>query len=105
MRKPSTPALILTSLLLMVGGCVSHDLVVPVERQLSTRVAVSTIETYRKVLSPRLAGRIECRFVPTCSVYGLATVKKHGGIKGGLRAVGRIARCNPMTPQGTVDLP
>lgn len=105
MRKPSTPALILMSLLGMVGGCVSHDLVVPPDRQFTTRVAVAGIETYREHLSPRLASRIQCRFEPTCSVYGLAKVKKDGGMKGGLKALGRIARCNPMTPKGTVDPP
>lgn len=83
----------------------SHDLVVPVREQLSTRVAVAGIETYREVVSPRIAGKIQCRFEPTCSLYGLESVKKHGGLKGGWRAVTRIARCNPMTPQGTVDSP
>lgn len=105
MRKPSAPALLLMSLIGIVGGCVSHDLIVPVDRQFSTRAAVAGIEAYREHLSPKLAGRIQCRFVPTCSVYGLAVVKEHGGVKGGVRAIGRIARCNPMTPQGTVDPP
>lgn len=105
MRKPSVPATILMSLVGIVGGCASHDLVVPVERQFSTRVAVAGIQGYRDHVSPKLAGRIQCRFVPTCSLYGLESVKKHGGLKGGLRAIGRIARCNPMTQAGTVDPP
>jgi len=99
------PTVILLVLLAGVGGCVSHDLLVPTRNQFSTRAAVAGIEQYRQVVSPRLAGIVQCRFVPTCSLYGLESVKKHGGVKGGWRAVKRIARCNPMTPQGTVDPP
>lgn len=105
MRRPSLPASILLLFVVGVAGCVSHDLVVPRQEQFSTRAAIAGIQTYREVISPRLAGTVQCRFDPTCSVYGLESVKKHGGVKGGWKALKRIARCNPITPQGTVDPP
>jgi uncharacterized protein len=94
-------AVVVLSFLTTLG----HELLVPRQQQWSTRSAVFAIEQYRRYISPRLKGRITCRFEPTCSAYGLAAVKKYGGVRGSWRAVKRIARCNPMTKMGTVDLP
>lgn len=105
MKKPSTPAVILTAGVLAAGALAAHDLNVPVRSQFVTRSAVCLIEEYRQHIAPHLRGRIQCRFTPTCSAYGLSAVKKYGGVRGGWRAVKRIARCNPTTPMGTVDLP
>lgn len=99
LRRVSAIALVLVAITL------SHEVVVPREREWSTRAMVFAIEQYRHHVSPHLKGRIVCRFTPTCSAYGLASVKKHGALRGGWRAVTRIARCNPMTPAGTVDEP
>jgi len=82
-----------------------HDARVPVGRQLSTRATVFAIEQYRHFVSPWIGNFVQCRFKPTCSVYGLAAVKKYGALKGGWMAVRRVARCNPWTPLGTVDEP
>jgi len=86
-------------------AAIGHDLIVPIPRQFSTRMAVAGITGYQQVLSPRLRGTIICRFRPSCSAYGLASVRKYGGLRGGWRTVKRIARCNPWTRFGTVDLP
>ncbi|MEO8216723.1 MAG: membrane protein insertion efficiency factor YidD [Acidobacteriota bacterium] len=99
------PVLILAVVLLPAAGCVWHDLTVPAASQFSTRAAIAGIEQYRAHISPHLRGVIRCRFQPTCSVYGLASVKKYGGIRGGWRAIKRVARCNPWTPPGTIDPP
>ena len=104
-KRVPIPALILAAILLPAAGCVAHDLAVPTGSQFSTRVAIAGIEEYREHVSPHLRGVIRCRFRPTCSAYGLASVKKYGGLRGGWRAVKRVARCNPWTPAGTVDLP
>ncbi len=45
-----------------------------------------------------------CRFFPTCSEYGKQSIKKHGLIVGGSKAVWRVLRCNPWN-EGGVDLP
>lgn len=45
-----------------------------------------------------------CRFYPTCSEYAILAIKKYGVLKGGLKAVWRILRCNPFG-KGGIDLP
>ena len=89
----------------LLTGVAAHDASVPIEREISTRALVAAIEQYRTWVSPRLRGRIECRFQPTCSAYGLESVRKYGALRGGLKAAARIARCTPATPAGTVDPP
>lgn len=37
-----------------------------------------------------------CRFVPTCSEYGMQAFKKYGVIKGAILTAWRLSRCNPF---------
>lgn len=41
-----------------------------------------------------------CRFEPSCSVYAQESVRRYGAMRGGWRALRRIARCNPWNPGG-----
>ncbi|MEI6627640.1 MAG: membrane protein insertion efficiency factor YidD [bacterium] len=41
-----------------------------------------------------------CRFTPTCSEYGYRAIEKYGIIKGGLKALWRVIRCNPFNRGG-----
>jgi uncharacterized protein len=41
-----------------------------------------------------------CRFKPTCSEYAITAIQKYGIIKGGLKAIWRILRCNPWSKGG-----
>lgn len=41
-----------------------------------------------------------CRFYPTCSDYGIQVIRKEGPIKGGIKAIWRILRCNPFNKGG-----
>ena len=92
--------------LLLIGiSVLIRDGFVPPARQVSTRVAVSGIRFYQRVISPALGPIVTCRFKPTCSNYGLRSVQKYGAIRGGLRTIGRIFRCGPWTKMGTVDEP
>ncbi len=84
---------------------VLHDWLQPRQREVTTRVAIAVIEEYRAHVSPRLTGRVFCRFEPTCSKYGLESVKKHGAMLGGAKTAWRILRCGPWTPAGTIDPP
>jgi len=75
-------------------------------RQLSTRAALAAIDLYQATLSRGMDEvGVRCRFEPTCSRYGEAVIARDGIARGGLRALWRIARCGPWTPQGTVDPP
>jgi uncharacterized protein len=61
------------------------------------------VKGYRLILSPWLGN--SCRFDPTCSVYALEALRRHGGIKGGWLAAHRIARCHPWGGSGVDDVP
>jgi putative membrane protein insertion efficiency factor len=41
-----------------------------------------------------------CRFRPTCSEYAIKAVEKYGVIKGGVKALWRVMRCNPWNKGG-----
>lgn len=72
----------------------------PERRGRAERAVTRGIALYRRV-SPRLATR--CRYTPTCSVYALGAIEKHG-LRAGLRlAATRLARCGPRVPSGTSD--
>ncbi len=49
---------------------------------------------YQKNISPMKGAT--CRFRPTCSDYSLQAIEKYGVIKGGLKSLWRVLRCNPF---------
>ena len=64
------------------------------------------IRGYQKTLSPD-HGPLRhwfpggyCRFMPTCSQYSYEAVKKYGVLRGGIKAIIRIVRCNPFSKGG-----
>ena len=82
-----------------------HDFTVPRGHGMAARGAIFLIDEYRAHVSPRLRGRVVCRFTPTCSAYGREAMQKYGFAKGSAKTLWRIARCGPWTSQGTRDLP
>jgi uncharacterized protein len=66
--------------------------------KLPSYVLISLVRLYQIVLSPFL-GRW-CRFYPTCSNYFIQAVEKHGAVRGSLKGVWRIMRCNPLGGSG-----
>jgi putative membrane protein insertion efficiency factor len=69
-------------------------------------ITLAAIRGYRQTLSP-LAARagLQCRFTPTCSRYAEIVIARDGLMRGGWKAMRRIARCGPWTPVGTADPP
>jgi uncharacterized protein len=59
------------------------------------RLLLAPIRWYRRWLSP-LKGRPTCRYLPTCSEYAIEAIERKGPVRGGLMAVGRVLRCNPL---------
>ena len=41
-----------------------------------------------------------CKFIPTCSNYGIEAISKYGSIKGGFMTIKRIIRCSPLSCGG-----
>ncbi|MDO8536285.1 MAG: membrane protein insertion efficiency factor YidD [Candidatus Omnitrophota bacterium] len=62
------------------------------------RLVVLALIFYRKYLS---ALNIRCcRFYPSCSEYAIGVVEKHGVLRGGIKSVWRLIRCNPFSRGG-----
>jgi putative membrane protein insertion efficiency factor len=94
-----------TYALLFVLVIALHDLFAPHGRGYAQRAALFAIDEYRAHVSPRLKGKVQCRFTPTCSAYGREAIAKYGFAKGTAKTAWRLARCAPWTAQGTVDPP
>jgi putative membrane protein insertion efficiency factor len=69
------------------------------------------IKIYQKTLSPDHSFWSKfiypfgyCKFTPSCSEYARAVIHRQGIIRGGLRALWRVVRCNPWSSGGD-DLP
>ena len=56
------------------------------------------VRIYQWTLSP-IFGR-QCRFQPTCSNYMIEAIEKYGAIRGSLKGIWRILRCNPFCAGG-----
>ena len=41
-----------------------------------------------------------CKFIPTCSNYGIEAIKTYGSIKGSYLTIKRIIRCNTFSKGG-----
>lgn len=63
-----------------------------------SRLAERFILAYRERVSSSLGAR--CRFLPTCSEYGLECYRKYGFLKATAKTVWRLLRCNPLNPGG-----
>ena len=55
-------------------------------------------------VSYRLHDRLVFRFRPTCSVYMIQAIEKHG-LKGVLMGIARILRCHPLSETGDDPVP
>ncbi|NVN93756.1 MAG: membrane protein insertion efficiency factor YidD [Bacteroidetes bacterium] len=61
------------------------------------------IRFYQYVISPYFPA--SCRYTPTCSVYSIEALKKHGPFKGGWLTIKRILSCNPWGGNGYDPVP
>lgn len=70
---------------------------------LPRRCLIGAVRLYRLLLSPWLGNA--CRFEPTCSVYAIGALERHGALAGSALAIGRIGRCHPWCAGGFDPVP
>lgn len=64
---------------------------------------IALVRGYRLLLSPWLGSA--CRFEPTCSVYAIAALERHGAAAGSYLTLRRLARCGPWCQGGCDPVP
>lgn len=64
---------------------------------------VLPIRFYKRWISPLLPPA--CRFHPTCSVYAMEALQKHGAFRGLRLTLWRLLRCQPFHPGGFDPVP
>ena len=62
--------------------------------QLPQRVTLHLLRGYKAIVSPLFPPA--CRYVPTCSEYAIEAVERFGVLRGGLLALGRLLRYDPV---------
>lgn len=67
------------------------------------RLAALPIYAYRYTLSPYVGHA--CRHQPTCSVYGLEALARHGALYGIYLTLRRLLRCHPWGRSGYDPVP
>ena len=70
---------------------------------LPRRLLIGAVRAYRLLLSPWLGNA--CRFEPTCSVYAIGALQRHGALAGSAMTLGRIGRCHPWCAGGHDPVP
>lgn len=64
---------------------------------------IAVVRLYRLLLSPSLGSA--CRFEPTCSMYALGALEKHGAAAGSYLTMARLVRCHPWCAGGQDPVP
>lgn len=67
-------------------------------RKVLSIIFIGLIRLYQYTVSPLIPQ--SCRYVPTCSVYSMESIRKHGPFKGGYYAFKRIMSCHPWGGYG-----
>jgi len=67
------------------------------------RLLMALVCGYRLLLSPWLGSA--CRFEPTCSVYALQALERHGAGWGSYLTAARLVRCQPWCAGGHDPVP
>jgi putative membrane protein insertion efficiency factor len=66
-------------------------------------LALAPLRFYKRFLSPLLPPM--CRFDPTCSIYMMQAIEKHGTLRGVWLGMRRLVRCHPFNPGGWDPVP
>ncbi len=61
------------------------------------------VAAYRYTLSPLIG--LQCRHLPTCSLYADEAIERHGLWAGGWMTLARLCRCHPFGTSGLDFVP
>lgn len=65
------------------------------------KLLIWLINKYQKHISLWLENKnIHCKYYPTCSEYTKQAIQKYGALKGSIKGIARILRCNPFSKGG-----
>lgn len=64
-------------------------------------LGIGLVRLYQLLVSPLLPANT-CKYHPTCSQYAIDAIRKHGLVRGSLKAGWRLLRCHPWS-RGGVD--
>jgi len=67
------------------------------------RLLVLLVRGYQRLIGPGLPRA--CRFYPSCSVYAVEALTRHGALRGSWLTVRRLSRCHPFHPGGVDPVP
>lgn len=67
------------------------------------RLLIGLIQFYRSCISPHTPA--SCKYIPTCSQYGIEAIERFGAFKGSALTLWRILRCNPWSRGGYDPVP
>ena len=63
-------------------------------------ILVGFISVYKMI---PFSSHQKCRFVPTCSSYGIEAISRFGAFRGSILTIKRILRCNPFSHKSGYD--
>jgi len=72
-------------------------------KKLIAKLFIILIRFYQLSFSPLFAP--SCRYIPSCSQYGIEAITKYGPFKGGWLTIKRIVSCNPWGGHGHDPVP
>ena len=64
------------------------------------KLLIKIIKIYQKT---PLRTHLNCKYIPSCSEYGIIAIERYGALKGSLFTIKRILKCNPFS-KGGIDL-
>lgn len=68
----------------------------------ASRPAEALVRGYQRLFEGRPS---PCRYAPSCSMYALVALRRHGLVRGGYLAARRIGRCHPWGDHGHDPVP